>query len=90
LIRHEEYACRIRVTGIENARLVLFCLSEAFVFRTSQSFQEVEHPASCSFCVAYGGQLTPRELERLLAAIPGVQLQVDRSHEESTIADPMY
>ena len=81
-IRHEGYACRVRVAGIENAFWVLDCLSKSFVFRTSQPIQEAELPAYCTFCVAHGSQISRRQLESLFAAIPGVRLDLDRSPEE--------
>ena len=81
-IRHEGYACRVRVAGIENARWVLDRLSESFVFRTSEPIQKAELPAYCTFCVAHGSQLSHRKLESLLIAIPGVMLSLDHSLEE--------
>lgn len=44
--------------------------------------QEVEPPAYCLFRVVYGSQLSERELERLLVAIPGVRLGRDQPLEE--------
>ena len=82
LIRHEGYACRVRVAGIKNVRWVLDRLSESFVFRTSEPTQEVELPAYCTFRVAHGSQLSQRKLESLLAAIPGVRLGFDQPLEE--------
>ena len=81
-IRHEGYACRVRVAGIENALWVLDCLSESFVFRTSEPIQEAGLPAICTFRVAHGAQISRRQLESLFAAIPGVRLDLDRSLEK--------
>ena len=82
MIRHEGYACRIRVASIGNARWVLDRLSESFVFRTSEPIQEAELPAYCTFCVAHGAQISQRKLESLLSAIPGVRLSFDHLQEE--------
>ena len=81
-IRHEEYACRVRVVGVENARWILARLSESFVFRTSEPIEEAKLPAFSTFAVAYGSQPSRRRLESLFAALPGVSLQMDHSLEE--------
>jgi hypothetical protein len=73
-ICHEPYACRVRVAGVSNALEVLRLLSQEFVFRTSAPFQRRDLPAFCTFEVAYGSQLSHRELERLLTTIPGLRL----------------
>jgi 7,8-dihydro-6-hydroxymethylpterin-pyrophosphokinase len=82
LIRHEPYACRVWVVGVENAKSVLRRLSESFVFMTSEPIELQEQPAYCRFSVVHGSQLSPNQLERLLAAIPGVRLQRERSRDE--------
>ncbi len=81
LIRHEGYACRVRVASIADARWVLDCLSKSFIFRTSDPFEEHNVPDDCVFCVAYGSQPSRRALESLIAAIPGARLEVDRTAE---------
>ena len=83
VIRHGGFACHVRVAGIENARWVLEHLSDSFAFQTS-ALQEADLPAYCSFSVAYGSQLSRRKLENLFTAIPGVQLEPERSLEEMT------
>ena len=82
MIRHEGYACRIRVAGIENARWVLDRLSESFVFRTSEPIQEAKLRAYCTFYVVHGSQLSRGKLESLLNAIPGARLALDPSLEK--------
>ena len=82
LIRHEGYACRLWVARVEDAHCVLKSLSESFVFMTSEPFQQVKSSTCFTFCVTHGAQLSPRKLESLLAAIPGVTLQVENSLEE--------
>ena len=81
-IRHEGYACRLRVAGIENSQWILDQLSKAFVFMTSEPIQEEGLPALCTFRVVYGSQLSRRKLESLLVAIPGVRLAFDQPLEE--------
>ena len=71
------------VAGIENAHWVLDHLSGSFVFKTSEPMLEVEPPAYCIFYVVHGSQLSERELQRLLVAIPGVRLTLEQSLEEA-------
>ena len=72
----EGYACRINIDGLAAAHLLAAHLSRAFVFQTSEPFMEGTRPSDFSFRVAYGSQLTQRDLARLLGGIPGLRLQI--------------
>ena len=76
-IRPLESNCRVRVDGIRNAQWLLYRLGHSFVFRTADPMNEEEGSSCCSFRVAYGSQTSRRGLERLLAAIPEVNLMTD-------------
>lgn len=69
--------CRVRVHGIGNAQWLLNRLGHSFVFKTADPINEEEGSSCCSFRVAYNSQMSPRWLERLLAAIPEVTLMMD-------------
>jgi hypothetical protein len=69
--------CRIRVDGLRNAKWLLNRLGHAFVFKTAEAIDEEDRGAHCSFRVAYNSQTSRRGLEKLLAAIPEVQLMTD-------------
>ena len=70
--------CRVRVEGMKNAQWLLARLSQAFVFKTSESIQEDrEPPCRCTFRVAYSSQVPRRALERLLASIPEVRVMLE-------------
>jgi hypothetical protein len=86
-IRDEGYACHFSVESVDFANLILACLSNVFAFKTSEPIN-VEAPSSqCSFRVAYGSQLSHRQLTRLLTAIPGVRLAVGRSTRDVALAE---
>lgn len=70
-------ACRVRVDGIKNTGWLLDRLGQAFVFKTSEPVSEDEASSCCNFRVAYSSQMSRRGLERLLAAIPEVNLMLD-------------
>ena len=72
----EGYACRINVDGLAAAHLLASHLSRAFVFQTSEPFIAGLRPSEYSFRVAYGSQLTQRDLARLLMGIPGLRLEI--------------
>lgn len=76
-IRDEGFVCRIRVEGVDIAGQILACLSNAFVFKTSEPMEESYGPSGCTFRVAYGSQSSCRKLVGLLSAIPGVGLQLE-------------
>ena len=70
-------ACRVRVDGIKNAQWLVDRLSRSFVFKTSDPMNEEEGSSCYTFRVAYSSQMSRRGLERLLAAIPEVNLMTD-------------
>ena len=67
-------ACRVRVDGIRNAQWLLDRLGRSFVFKTADPMNEEEGSSCCTFRVAYDFQTSRRGLDRLLAAIPEVNL----------------
>ncbi len=69
--------CRVRVDGIKNTGWLLDRLGRAFVFKTSEPVNEDEASSCYTFRVAYNSQVSPRGFERLLAAIPEVNLMMD-------------
>lgn len=72
----EGYACRFCVDGVEAARLIVLHLSRAFAFQTSEPMQVGSQPSQRIFRVAYGSELTQKDLVRLLSYLPGLRLQV--------------
>ena len=69
--------CRMRVDGIGNAQWLLNRLGHSFVFKTAEPMNEEEGSSCCSFRLAYNSQTSRRGLDRLLAAIPEVNLMTD-------------
>jgi hypothetical protein len=67
-------AWQLRVDGIENTKWLLNRLSRSFVFKTAQPVNEDQGPSFYTFHVAYSPQMSPSRFERLLGAIPEVQL----------------
>ncbi len=70
-------ACRLRVDGLMNAQWLLNRLSQSFVFKTSQAVVEEHDSSYCTFQVAYSSRVPRLTLDRLLAAIPEVQVMED-------------
>ena len=70
-------ACRVRVDGISNAEWLLDRLGHSFVFKTADPMNEEEGSSCCTFGLAYNSQMSRRGFERLLAAIPEVNLMTD-------------
>ena len=70
-------ACRVRVDGIRNARWLLDRLGHSFIFKTSDPVDEEEGSSCCTFRLAYRSQMSRRGFERLLVAIPEVNLMAD-------------
>jgi hypothetical protein len=70
-------ACRVRVDGVRNAQRLLNRLGHSFVFKTADPMNEEEGSSCCTFRVAYSSQMSRRGFERLLAAIPEVNLMMD-------------
>jgi len=65
---------RAREDGMENAKWLLDRLSQSFVFKTSKPFGETVGTSVCGFEVSYSPPLSRFKFERLLAAIPEVDL----------------
>ena len=70
-------AYRVRVDGAENARWLLDRLSQSFVFKSSDSVSEERGSPFCSFQVPCQSRLSRSAFERLLAAIPEVELALE-------------
>ena len=68
---------RVRVDGLRNARWLLERLGRSFIFKTAEPLGEDEGSSCCTFHLAYDSQMSPRGFERLLAAIPEVQMMTD-------------
>ena len=66
--------CRVRVDGIENRRWLLDRLSQSFVFRTFEPLEDVAGSTQCTFQVPYNPPLSRAGFQKLLTAIPQVQL----------------
>jgi len=65
--------CHVRVDGRDNAKRLLDCLSQSFVFKTFDPMTE-EEGTFCSFLVPYNPPLSRSSFVKLLAAIPEVRL----------------
>jgi hypothetical protein len=76
-LRPSDGVCQLRVDGIENTKWLLDRLSRSFVFKTAQPVNEDQGPSFCTFRVAYSPRMSPSRFERLLGAIPEVQLMSD-------------
>jgi len=72
-IRPDGDFCQVRVNGKENAKRLLNCLSESFVFKTFDPMTEDEG-AFCRFLVPYNPPLSRSSFVKLLAAMPEVRL----------------
>lgn len=66
--------CRVRVDGLRNAQWLLTRLSHSFVFKSAAPLDDDIATACSSFQVPYNSQVSRSTLERLLAAIPEVNL----------------
>jgi len=63
----------VRVDGRDNAKRLLNCLSQSFVFKTFDPMREDEG-TFCSFLVPYNPPLSRSSFVKLLAAMPEVRL----------------
>jgi len=70
-------ASRVRVEGNENTRWLLARLSRSFIFKSSEPVCEEMDTAFCTFRVPYSSQVSRSILEKLLAAIPEVDLMLE-------------
>jgi hypothetical protein len=66
--------CRVRVDSKRNARRLLDCLSQSFVFKTFDSISEEDESPFRSFLVPYNPPPFAVAFVKLLAAIPEVRL----------------
>jgi hypothetical protein len=66
--------CRVQVDGAENCQWLLKRLSESFVFRTCEPLEHVAGTDVCTFQVPYNPPLSRRGFQKLLTALPQVQL----------------
>lgn len=73
--------CRVRVEGMQNARWLLDRLSQSFVFKSCEPIDEDLRSASANFRVLYGSQVSRSSLEKLLAAIPQVNLMLEPARD---------
>jgi len=69
--------CRVRVDGIRNAQWLLNRLGHSFVFKTAAPMNEDVATSCCTFQLAYNPEMSSRGLERLLAAIPEVNVMAE-------------
>ncbi len=83
----EGYACRFCVDGVDIAKQIIAFLSRAFAFQTSEPMEVGEKPTQRIFRVAYGSQLSLRDLVRLLSSVPGLRLQVIPAVERRETSD---
>jgi hypothetical protein len=65
--------CRVRVDGLQNAKRLLECLSQSFVFKTFDPMTE-EESSLFSFLVPYNPPLSQSSFAKLLRAMPEVRL----------------
>lgn len=66
--------CRVRVDGMQNALWLLDQLGRSFVFKSSEPIHGDERSSYCTFQVPYSSQMSRSMFERVLAAIPQVEL----------------
>lgn len=69
--------CLVRVDGIRNAARLLNRLSESFIFKSSEPVREEQGSSCCSFRVLYSSPMSYLAFERLLVAIPEVEVISD-------------
>jgi hypothetical protein len=67
-------AGKIRVEGLKNARWLLDRLSRSFVFKSSESINDDEANSCSTFSLQYNSQISCAMVEKLLVAMPEVQL----------------
>ena len=69
--------CRVRVDGAENAMWLLAQLGHSIAFNACEPIRDDEASVRSTFQVPYTPQMPPSTFERLLAAIPQVELMLD-------------
>jgi hypothetical protein len=70
-------ACGVRVEGIQNVQWLLNRLSQSFVFKSCEPVNDDVETACSSFQVQYSSQISGSRFQKLLAAIPEVQLMLE-------------
>jgi len=76
-IRPTGGTCKVRVDGITNAAWLLNRLSQSFIFKTSEPIRDDSGSSCSTFRVLYNSQVSRFTFEKLLAAIPQVELMLD-------------
>jgi hypothetical protein len=76
-IRPSTSNCKVRVEGMKNARWLLDRLTQSFVFKSSEAIDDDEAPSYSTFRVAYSSQTPRSKFEKLLVAIPEVELMAE-------------
>ncbi len=66
--------CKVRVDGISNARWLLTRLSQFFLFKSAEPIHEEQDSSCCNFRVEYNFQMSHPKFQRLMAAIPEVEV----------------
>ncbi len=69
--------CRVRVDGMKNAQWLILRLGHSFVFKTAEPMNEERDSSCCTFRLAYNSQTSRRDIEKLLAGIPEVDLMME-------------
>lgn len=71
--------CNVRVDGIKikNANWLLNRLSQSFIFKTAEPIYDDAGSSCATFRVLYGSQVSRSRFEKLLGAIPQVDLMSD-------------
>lgn len=69
--------CRVRVDGLPNATWLLDRLGQSFVFKTCEPICCDGGSSCCTFRVSYGPQVSRSSFDRILAAIPEVNLMTE-------------
>jgi hypothetical protein len=69
--------CKVRVDGIKNASWLLNRLSQSFIFKTAEPINDDAGSSCSTFRVLYNSQISRSSFEKLLGAIPQVELMAD-------------
>ena len=76
--------CKVRVDGIENANWLLTRLRQSLIFESPEPVNGEKGSSCCTFGVACRTQVCYRTFEKLLAAIPEVELILDPARAEGS------
>ncbi len=69
--------CQLRVDGMQNARWLLTRLGRSFIFKSAEPINDDQGSSSCVFRIRCTTQMSRPTLEKVLAAIPEVELVSD-------------